>query len=299
MKKIFKIINILLLLCVFSGNILFGNTQRILLTGSQHTGSYIFATELSRLWESFNKFRETSLVKKIEISQKNRLKQIANNGISLTIVDAKTTFENINDYPNLRVLTVLWKNWLYAIGSSQKPFLTFENTKTFLIHENSVYFSQLWKTISPKTKFQWFNKNNIPNLDKDFSEEVVIFTGPKNLDEIFNWLEQFAGIHLLSIDKKIVKSLSLNYKWLIPKKLPANTYPYQSESLLGLTWHPVLVTNASLPDDFARNLLKIIFSQKGKINPHPLFKDLLIKDNITFRKIFPYHSSSKNLFRFK
>jgi len=299
MKNFIKIIFTLLLLFVFSESIILGNTQRIFLTGSQQTGSYIFATELSRLWESSKKYRKTTLVNKIEKSQKIRLDQIANNLTSLAIVDANTAYKYIKNYQNLRVLCVLWENWLYAIGSSQKPLLTFENTNTFLIHENSIYFSQIWSSISTKTEFQWFDKNSIPNFEKDISEEVIIFTGPKYLQEIFNWLEQFAGIHLLSIDKQIIKSFSLNYKWLIPKKLPSNTYPYQSESLLGLTWHPVLVTNKNLPDKFAKALLKIIFSQKENINPHPLFKDLLIKDNIIFRKIFPYHSSSKNLFRFK
>ena len=291
-----KTIYIILLLCFFSEGIIFSNTQRIILTGPQQTGSYIFATELKRLWQSSKKNRTSFITNKIEIIQKNRLHEIANNNASLAIIDSKTAYKHIKKIPNLRVLSVLWKNWFYAIGNAQKPILTFENTKSFLIHKNSAYFAQLWRTISPKTKFEWFNNNSIPNFEKNFSEEVTIFTGPKSLQEVFYWLEQFAGIHLLSIDKQIIKSLSLSYEWLIPKKIPANTYPYQSEPLLSLTWHPVLVTNASLPEEFARNLLKIIFSQKEKINPHPLFRDLLIIDNIIFRNIFPYHSSSKNLF---
>lgn len=283
-------------MCFFSEGIIFSNTQRIILTGPQQTGSYIFATELKRLWHSSKKNRKSFITNKIEIIQKNRLHEIANNKASLAIIDSKTAYKHIKKIPNLRVLTVLWKNWLYAIGNAQKPILTFENTKSFLIHENSAYFSQLWKTISPKTKFQWFNNKSIPNFEKNFSEKVTIFTGPKYLQEVFYWLEQFAGIHLLSVDKQIIKSLSLSYEWLIPKKISANTYPYQSEPLLSLTWQPVLVTNTNLPEEFARNLLKIIFSQKEKINPHPLFRDLLIIDNIIFRNIFPYHSSSKNLF---
>jgi len=286
-------------MCLFLESVVLGNTQNIILTGPERTGSYIFATELSRLWESSKKNKKTSLVNKIEISQKNRLEQIAINENSLAIVDAKTAHENIKQFPSLRILTVLWENWLYAIGTAQKSFLTFGNTNTFLIHENSFYFSQFWRTISPKTKFKWLNKNSIPNFENGFYEEVFLFTGPKYIQEIFSWLEQFAGIHLLSLDKQIVKSLNLKYKWLIPKKMPANTYPYQSESLLGLTWHPVLLTNRGFSDELASNLLKIIFSQKEKINPHPLFKDLIIQDNILFRKIFPYHSFSKNLFKFK
>ena len=79
MNSFFKIIFILVLLCVFSESILFGNTQIIFLTGSQKSGSYIFAKELSRLWESSKKNRKTTIVNKIVISQKNRLEQIDNN----------------------------------------------------------------------------------------------------------------------------------------------------------------------------------------------------------------------------
>ncbi len=285
--------------CVFSESIIFGNTPRIFLTGPQQTGSFIFAKELSRLIESSKIYNKYKFVNKIEMSQINRLEQMANHGKSIAIVDAKTAQENIKKFPSLRILTVLWENWLYAIGSAQKPFLAFENTKNFMIHENSVYFSQLWRNKSPKTKFKWFNKNSIPKFENDLSEEVLILTGPKYLEEIFSWLNQFAGIHLLALDKRTIKSLSLNYKWIVPKKLPANTFPYQSESLLGLTWHPVLVTNAGFSDELARTLLKIIFSQKEKINPHPLFKDLLISNNIIFLKILPYHPSSKIFFGFK
>ena len=299
MQHFLNIICLLLLFSFFSERIIFANNQKIILTGSQKTGSYIFSKELSRLWESSKRNSTTKIVNKIEPSQKNRLEQISYNGVSLAIVDSKTAFEQLKKLPNLRVLSVLWRNWLYAIGSPQKTVLTFENTKNFLIHENSFYFSQFWRSISPKSRFKWFNKNSIPNFENGLSDEVVIFTGPKYMHAIFFWLEQFAGIHLVATDKKIIKSINLNYKWIIPKKIPANTYPYQSKSLLSITSHSVLVTNTSLADEFARDLLKIIFSQKGKINSHPLFKNLLIADNIIFRKVFPFHSSSKRVFRFK
>ena len=86
---------------------------------------------------------------------------------------------------------------------------------------------------------------------------------------------------------------------MIPKKLPPNTFPYQSESILGLKWHPVLVGHSELSEKFVISLLKIIFSQKEKIIPHSLFKNLLISDNKIFRDIFSFHDSSKKMFRLK
>jgi hypothetical protein len=46
-------------------------------------------------------------------------------------------------------------------------------------------------------------------------------------------------------------------------------------------------------------LLKLIFAQKDALNPHLLFQILLRSDNIAFRKVYPYHSAAKKMFRFK
>ena len=196
-------------------------------------------------------------------------------------------------------MSVLWENWLFALGDAQEPKLSFKNNKTFLIHENSFYFANLWKTKLPKTKFKWFNNKNLPNINNGISEEVLIFSGPKNIMEIYYWLENFPGIQLLFFDKELTKSLRLNYKWLVSKKIKANTYPYQTETILGLKWNPVLVGHLYLSEKFVLSLLKIIFSQKEKIVPHPLFKNLHIGDNKIFRDTFSFHVSSKKMFLFK
>ena len=290
MQKILKLIFIFIVIGFLSNRTIFGIKQRIILTGPNHTGSNVFATKLTKIWDDSEYNTKIILVKKIESIQEKRLEQISNNRNYLAIIDAKTAYDNFKFYPNLRVISVLWENWLFAIGNSQKTEINFRNRNDFLIHENSFYFAKFWKDVLPKTKFKWFNKKNIPNLDKDFSEEIVIFSGPKNLQEIFYWLEKYAGIKLLSFNKQLIESIKLKYKWLISEKIPPNTYPYQLERLLGLKWHPVLVGHVSLSEDFVFSLLKIIFSQKEKINPHPLFKNLIISDNKNFRNLFSFHT---------
>jgi len=297
-NNFFKKIFLLFLLCFLSSS-LFSKTQKIILTGPQNSGSYIFATELSRLWSSSKKNNKSEIVNRVVTSPKRRLRQIFNNGIDLAIVDAKTAHEFIHSFSGLRVLSVLWKNWLYVMGTVPGSFLSLESTKTFLIHDNSVFFAKVWKKLSPKTVFKWFNGKSIPDFDKGFSEEVLVVTGPIVLREINYWLEQFAGIHLLSLDQLIVKSLTSNYKWLITQNVSANTFPYQTDKLTGIAWHPVLVSHKNLSEELALNLLKTIYSQKDSLNPHVLFQNLDIENNIVFRKIYPYHSSAKNMFKFK
>tara|TARA_Y100001970_G_scaffold172481_1_gene210797 strand:- start:306 stop:1205 length:900 start_codon:yes stop_codon:yes gene_type:complete len=299
MRLFFKIILTILLLSFFSNKIIFSKSLRILLTGPHQSGSNIFCNELTKKWEYIENNLKIKLVKKIEISQIKRLEHINNNKNSLAIIDAETAHEKLKKYPNIRVLSLLWENWLFAIGNVQEPVLSYENTKTFLIHENSYYFANLWKTWSPKTKFKWFNKKKLPNLNNGLSEEVLVFNGPKEIIEIFYWLENLPGIQLLLFDKKVLKSLRFNYKWLIPKKIKANTFPYQTEDILGLKWHPVLVGHSYLSENFVLALLKIIYGHKEKIAPHYLFKNLKISDNKIFRDTLSFHVSSKKMFLFK
>jgi TRAP-type uncharacterized transport system substrate-binding protein len=93
--------------------------------------------------------------------------------------------------------------------------------------------------------------------------------------------------------------LELEFPWLRPQKLPANTFSYQAETLSVAAWNPVLVTSGDFPEKLAVTILKLMFSQKEALNPHFLFKNLVHKDNIAYRKIYPYHSASKTVFRFK
>jgi transcriptional regulator of acetoin/glycerol metabolism len=61
MKLILKIFILILLLCSSSVT-LWGRQQNIILTGSQNTGSYIFANELARLWSSSKTSRKIEFV---------------------------------------------------------------------------------------------------------------------------------------------------------------------------------------------------------------------------------------------
>ena len=298
MKTVVIKIFILVWIYSFTGT-LWSKPQNIILTGSQGTGSHIFATELSRLWTASRKNRKMEIISRTEISPENRLTQLTNNRVPLAIIDAKTAHEKLSNHPGLRVLTVLWENWLYILGTVPGQFLSLESTQTLLVHDNSLYFAQVWKKLAPQTKLNWFNSSSIPDFKDGFSEEVLAVTGPVPLKEINNWLEQFAGIRLLALDRRLIRSLNFQYPWLRPKKLLANTFSYQSEAKAGVAWNPVLVVRGDFPKDLATTLLKMIFAQKEALNPHILFQNLLRTDNITFRESYPYHSASKTMFRFK
>ena len=298
MKKIIIKIFLLFWICSVSGT-LWAKPQHVILTASQGTGSYIFANELSRLLSSYRKTNKSKLVIRADVSAGNRLTQLSNNRVSLAIIDAKTAHEQLKKHPGLHVLSVLWKNWLYVLGTVPGLFLSLESTQTLLVHDNSLYFAQVWKKLAPQSEITWFNGSSIPDFTDGFSEEVLAVTGPVPLREINNWLEQFAGIRLLALDQQLIRSLRLNFPWLMPHKLPVNSFSYQAEALTGIVWNPVLVVRGDFPVKLATTLLSLMFSQKETLNPQFLFKNIVRTDNIAYRKVYPYHSAAKKMFRFK
>ena len=298
MKLIFKIIFLLLLFCS-SSVILWGRQQNIILTGSQKSGSYIFANELARLWTSSETSRKVEFVIRPEILPKGRLIQLENNRVTLAIIDAATAHKALKKHPGLRVLTVLWQNWLYVMGTVPGPILSLGSTQTLLVHDNTFYLAQVWNNLSPHTKINWFNIESIPDFSEGFSEEVLAFTGPVHLKEVNDWLEQFPGIHLLSLDQQLIQALQTKFSWLITQKLPPNTYLYQTEDLEGVAWYPVLVVRNDFSQERAKKLLNLIFAQSKALNPNVLFQNILRANNIAYKNVYDYHTAAKKIFRFK
>ena len=298
MKLLFKILSVLLLTCL--PNItLSGKPQNIILTGTQETGSYMFVKELARIWEASVKDRKVEIVPSPETSPVIRLRQLENNRVTAAIIDAETAYLELNKFPGLRVLSVLWPNWLIVLGTVPGPYLTLSGTKTMLVHENSLYFARAWNNLVPETKFSWFNNNSLPEFSEGFTEEILAFTAPVPLKEINTWLEQFPGIKLLSLEGRLVKTLRSTFNWLAPKKIPANIFMYQTEPLESVVWHPVLVVREDFPISKATKLLQLIYAQRNSLIPHPLFDNLRRTDNLPYQKIYAFHPAAKSMFKLK
>ena len=127
-----------------------------------------------------------------------------------------------------------------------------------LVHENSLYFARVWNSLVPGTNFSWFNANNLPEFSEGFIEEALVLTTPVPLKEINYWLEQIPGIKLLSLERRLVRTLRSTFNWLTPKKIPANIFLYQTNTLQSVVWHPVLVVRKDFPISKATKLLQSV-----------------------------------------
>ena len=298
MKFIFRIFLVLLLTC-FPSIAFSGKPQDIILTGTQETGSYVFVKELARIWASSVKDRKVEFVPSPEISSVTRLKKLENNRVAGAIIDAQTAYLELDKFPRLQVLSILWSNWLIILGTVPGPYLSLSDTKTMLVHENSLYFAKALSSLVPDTNFSWFNANNLPVFSNGFAEEILVLTAPVPVKEINYWLEQFPGIKLLSLDRKLVKTLRSTFNWLAPKKIPANIFQYQNKPLQSLVWHPVLVVRKDFPISKAKKLLQLIYAQRNSLIPHPLFENLRLTDNLPYQKIYAFHPAAKSMFKLK
>ena len=194
--KLFFMIFPVFLMALFPSITLSGKPQNLILTGTQETGSYIFVKELARIWSSSVKDRKVEFIPSPETSPDTRLRQLENNRVTGAIIDAETAYLELKKFRGLRILSVLWSNWLIVLGSVPGPYLSLSGTKTMLVHENSLYFASAWKSLVPDTNFSWFNANNLPEFSEGFTEEILVFTAPVPLKEINYWLEQFPGIKM-------------------------------------------------------------------------------------------------------
>ena len=168
-----------------------------------------------------------------------------------------------------------------------------------LVHENSLYFAKTWNRLVPDTNFSWFNANKLPEFSEGFTEEILVLTAPVPLKEINFWLEQFPGIKMLSLEGRMVRTLRSTFNWLTPRKIPANIFLYQTKPLQSVAWHPVLVVRKDFPISKATKMLKLIYSQKNSLMPHPLFDNLRLKDNLPYQKIYSFHHATKSMFKLK
>lgn len=298
MKLFFKIFCLLFLAC-FPSITLSGKPQNIILTDNQDTGSYMFVKELARIWSTSIKDRKVEFVASPEPSAVNRLRKLENNRVTAAIIDAETAYLNLDKFAGLQVLSILWSNWLIVLGKTPSPNLSITETKTMLVHENSLYFASAWKSLLPDTNFNWFNANKFPSLSELFAEEIIVLTAPVPLKEINYWIEQFPGIKLLSLDRRLVKTLRSTFNWLAPKKIPANIFLYQTSPLQSVVWHPVLIVRKDFSISKATKLLQIIYAQSNSLNPHPLFDNLRITDNLPYKKIYTFHPAAKSMFNLK
>lgn len=284
---------------------LFAETQQIIITSHLRSGSYDFASEFVRLWKLSQKSGKANFSTKPVSSPTERLNQLENNQGNLAFIDPQTAIKVLDQYDGLRVLSVLWPNRLQIFGRIQGTKLTLDSSRNMLMHENTLFFAQVWKQLVPQSNLYWFNEDNFPDVGNIFTQEnsltpnVLAISGPLSFVQMNDWMQQIPNFHILSLEPQIIRALQAKYSWLSSKQIPKNTYFNQLETVESVVWYPVLVVRRDFPDSIAKAVLELMFDEKQKLSPHVLFQELRANNNLPFQKVYRYHSAAKNMYRFK
>ncbi len=290
-------------LFLFSSHVL-GTPNTSILVGESYTGSYQFAKELSRLWDMPIFKMNNSLIPITEKFAQNRIERLRLRQGTLAILDSQSAYQRLSESPEVVVVSILWPNILYIIGSQTKTkLLDIHNTTPIHIHHNSDYFVATWSKLLPlenynSSQFKWFTANDSQTILSKLGTDILIATAPYPIQAFDQFFKTNPGYHFIPLSEKLLSSNRQHYPWIIDRPLPANIYPsMDSAPLRLLTSFPVLIVRADASKAFIEKLLKILFSQRDSIEPHGLFRFLDPQNNQLFEKNYNFHRTSKKFFK--
>ncbi|MBF0287934.1 MAG: hypothetical protein HQM14_08955 [SAR324 cluster bacterium] len=300
----FFITCILIFLFVLSNFCVQATPNVSILVGDRHTGSYQFAQELSRLWDTPVFRTNNSLIPVTEKFVQTRIERLRLRQGDLAIIDPQNAHQLLPKNPEIAAVSVLWPNILYIIGlpSKTRP-LGIQSTTPIHIHQNSDYFVATWsKLLSLKNynaaQFNWFTANEGQSILSKLNKDLLIVTAPYPIQELDLFFKKNPSYRLIPLSDELLASNRQHYPWIIDRSLPANVYPVVgAEPLRLLTSFPVLVSRTDAPKAFIQKLLEILFSQSSSIEPHTLFRFLDPQHNQLFEKNYPFHKISKKFFK--
>ncbi len=284
--------------------LLWGNTgacaQTVLLSGYPGTGSHEFARELTRIMESSGVTKAESYVVRPVKYAGERLQQLRNRQGDLAIIDAETAHRRMSNGIRLRVLTVLWPNWLHLIVNTLEiPQASFPGVRIVLAHSNAVEAVRTWKSDTPEGRYTWLDETPSAILENGFLQDALMIAAPVPVEELRGLLGRFQNLRLISPGDRFARLLRQDFPWWRLWKLPAGSYPGQVEEVQGVARFPVLVSRIDFDSRQAQLVLKRIYSQRMGLNPHVLFRNLDPEQNSIFQKSFHFHPQSRKFFRFE
>ncbi len=273
--------------------------QTVLLSGYEGTGSYEFGQELTRIWKRFGHSEKQLLVHPVNDAEE-RLKRLRGRQAQLAVIDARTAHRSLGKDLRLRVLAVLWPNWLHIVVnrfSLASPSL--ELARTLLVHPNAMQAAMVWKSRVPEGRLVWLGPRHQSIETEGLAEDAMLLVAPAPVEELHSLLGLFKSLNLASLDGAMLKGIRRQAPWWHKWTLNKNTYPGQNKPLTGLASFSVLVSRVDFPDNEAKLLLELIYRQKTRLNSHMLFRNLNVGHNALFRETFHFHPRSRIFFKFE
>ena len=274
-------------------------SQTVLLTDHPGTGSYEFGQEMIRLWWGSGEDEKHTLTVRPITESSERLVMLRNRQAELAVIDARSAHRDLGKDLRLRVVSVLWPNFLHAIVNrltlAQPSVLS---ARSLLVHPNAMQAAQIWTSMVPGGQLSWWEHQHYGLQEQGMLYDGMFLSAPVPLEELRQMLGRFETLSLASLEPSFILRMRQNSPWWKKWKLAKGFYPGQSQTVVGLASFSVLVARVDYPPDQTEKWLKTLHQQKEKLNPHILFRNLDAKHNSLFRDTFHFHSRSRSFFGF-
>ena len=120
-------------------------SQTVLLTDHPGKGSYEFGQEMIRLWWGSGEDEKHTLTVRPITESSERLVMLRNRQAELAVIDARSAHLDLGKDLRLRVVSVLWPNFLHAVVNrltlAQPSVLS---ARSLLVHPNAMQAAQIW-----------------------------------------------------------------------------------------------------------------------------------------------------------
>ncbi|MDP6382221.1 MAG: TAXI family TRAP transporter solute-binding subunit [SAR324 cluster bacterium] len=269
------------------------------MTDHPGTGSYEFGQEMARLFGEALSENEYPLTVRPWSESSERLSMLRNRQADMAIIDAQSAHSDLGKDLRLRVVSVLWPNFLHAVVNrltlAQPSILS---ARSMLIHPNAMHAAQVWTSMVPEAEPVWWDQQVRDLQNLGLVQDGLLITAPVPVMELRQMLGRFETLKLASLEPSFILRLRQNSPWWKKWKLAKGFYPGQTETVLGLASFSVLVARVDFPPDLTEKWLKLLYSQKNKINPHFLLRNLDTKYNSLFKDTYHFHPKSRAFFKF-
>ena len=274
--------------------------QYLLLSGPENTASQQFAEDLAEIWSMPGVSFGSDLQPVSVMDGVARLEQMRDQRGHLAIINGQEAWQLLLEYPQLKVVSVLWPNVLYLISRLQPPqIVPLTAARTVRAPLQALEVIRAWDEQSPVSLLQetnWFHQKETIQALEGFKEDVFLSWGSYPLQEI-RALLNFPGYYLTEAQDTLQKVWTQQLPWTRSYTLPAETYAGQPALQL-LAEFPVLVVHETVPDSLVNNLLRSLFGHAESSNPRFLFRNLSPQHNLLFQQKLPYHPVARRFYRF-
>jgi len=277
-----------------------------LLHGETYTGTSEFVDGLANAWRWDRSISTHRLASEVVEDIQFRLDQVTRGRADFAILPIHAFRKHMEDFPGLRVLGVLWPNYLHALvrEDNPAPVFTVPLSKPVVVASNAEYVLnglREWGRGKGRRlgaiRQETSGKNPISLAVE--GDEIVVFSAPAPILELRQAMAENSDLRVMRVSSRISEILELYYPWVQRESLPEGVYAGVGKTVIP-AWHMILVVNERVSDVGIQKMLGVLYDTNPILRQaNPLFGAIDGKLNTVFAKLFPFHDETARRFGFE